>query len=131
MQGIVKENGMEDSEATNFVINSLATSAGSVSEFAEKIGYSRASVHAWLRGASEPSKEAKAAIAKHFKLPTDDFKDSRVYYAVIDLLTGEEIKPDNLDESPEGYLLLNDAGKKKVCEYIQDLLASKRYQAKF
>ena len=114
--------------ATVSVINSLVSAAGGVTKFAEEIGYSRAAVHMWLKGKSAPSEEARAAIAEHYKLPSDDFGDSRVYYAIVDLLTRDEIKPDTWENSPEGYFLLNEEGKKKVQEYINDLLASKRYQ---
>lgn len=115
---------------TYSIIKALSAAAGSVSRFAEEIGYSRTSVHAWLNGTSVPSEEARRAIAERYGLSSSDFADPRIAHDAIDIATGDALSPADYGESPEGYRLLDDEGKRKVRDYVRDLLDAQCYRAR-
>ena len=113
---------------THAIIKALSAASGSVSKFAKEIGYSRTSVHAWLNGTSIPGPEARQKIAERYGLPSADFADPRVSFEAIDIATGDVLSPADYGESPEGYQLLDSEGKRKVQEYVRDLLDAQCYR---
>lgn len=112
---------------TASLIRALVASVGGVTKFSSELGFSRATVHSWLRGASSPTQINKQAIADHFGFDVGAFNTQGYQFALINPETGEEISPLDFEDIAEDFQLLNSIGQNKVREYILDLIATGKY----
>ena len=112
---------------TASLIRALVASVGGVTKFSAELGFSRVTVHSWLRGASSPAQTNKQAIADYFGFDVGAFNAQGYQFALINLETGEEISPLDFEDIAEDFQLLNSIGQNKVKEYILDLVATGKY----
>ena len=87
-------------------------------ELAEKLGVTPSAVNNWIKGSNSPNIEIVAQICFIFNISISELLDEKEELFLLD------------KKAIKKYQLLNEAGKKKADDYIDDLLENPKYQAK-
>ena len=113
---------MKNAETARRLQDALDRKGMTAAELAKKSGVSKASISQYLNGSHAPSNISSAKMAKilgvnalwlmGFELPDTDYG----------------VYGDNWQIIVEAHKTLNDEGMKRLAEYANDLMASKRYE---
>lgn len=95
-------------------------------DLAKYVGVSTASVSNWCKGIKLPRMDKVDKICSFFQIRRSDLMELPARNPAADPLPSATLRP---DESAllDHYNLLNDVGKEKAQEYLEDLTENKKY----